>query len=100
MDHRISPSRPPHPGRPDRVRALHGCPPAPVETRHSPDSEPTIARLDSPSITPDMLVPLLIMIVGFTVYFAWVVIVWLQGEVLERERSARWVQQLAAGGAE
>ena len=61
---------------------------------------PTIARLDSPSITPDMLVPLLIMIVGFTVYFAWVAIVRLQGEVLERERSARWVQQLAAGGAE
>ena len=61
---------------------------------------PTIARLDSPSITPDMLVPLLIMIVGFTVYFAWVVIVRLQGEVLERQRSARWVQQLAAGGAE
>jgi len=61
---------------------------------------PTIARLDSPSITPDMLVPLLIMIVGFTVYFAWLVIVRLQGEVLERERSARWVQQLAAGGAE
>ncbi len=61
---------------------------------------PTIARLGSPSITLDMLVPLLIVIVGFTVYFAWLVICRLQGEVLERERSSRWVQQLAAEGAE
>lgn len=61
---------------------------------------PTIARLDSPAITLDMLVPLLIVIVGFTVYFAWLVICRLQGEVLERERTARWVQQLLAEGAE
>jgi len=39
-------------------------------------------------------------IVGFTVYFAWLVICRLQGEVLERERTARWVQQLIAEGAE
>jgi len=61
---------------------------------------PTIARLDSPAITLDMLVPLLIVIVGFTVYFAWLVICRLQGEVLERERTARWVQQLLAERAE
>ena len=60
---------------------------------------PTIARLDAPSITLDMLVPLLILIVGFTVYFAWLVTCRLQGEVLERERTTRWVQQLAAEGA-
>ena len=60
----------------------------------------TIPRLDPPAITLDMLVPLLIVIVGFTVYFAWLVICRLQGEVLERERTARWVQQLFAEGAE
>ena len=56
---------------------------------------PTIARLDSPAITTDMLVPLLIMIVGFTVYFAWLVTRRLQAEILDRERSARWVRELA-----
>ncbi len=61
---------------------------------------PTITRLDGPSITTDMLVPLLIMSLGFTIYFAWLVIRRLQGEVLERERSARWVQQLVSGGGE
>ncbi len=61
---------------------------------------PTIGRLDAPSITVDMLVPLLIMIVGFSLYFAWLVMCRLQGEVLERERSTRWVQSLAAERAE
>jgi len=60
----------------------------------------TIARLDSPAITLDMLVPLLIMILGFTLYFAWLVTRRLQGEVLTRERQTRWVQRLAAGEPE
>ena len=47
-----------------------------------------------------MLVPLLIMIFGFTLYFAWLVTRRLQGEILERERQARWVQRLAAGEPE
>jgi heme exporter protein C len=59
---------------------------------------PTIARLDSPAITADMLIPLLIMIVGFTVLFAWLVTRRLQAEVLEREQAANWVRKLAAGG--
>ena len=54
----------------------------------------TIGKLDAPSITLEMLVPLLLVIVGFTVYFAWLVSRRLQGEVLERERSTRWVQDL------
>jgi len=57
---------------------------------------PTIAKLDSPSISMDMLVPLLIMIAGFTAYFAWLVTRRLQAEILERERQARWVQQEVA----
>lgn len=56
---------------------------------------PTITRLDGPSITMDMLVPLLIMIVAFTVLFAWLLCKRLQGEILDREGRSRWVQQLS-----
>ena len=60
---------------------------------------PTIAKLDQPSITLNMLVPLLIMIVAFSVFFAWLLLKRLQGEILDRERNARWVQQLTGEGA-
>ena len=43
----------------------------------------------------DMLVPLLIMIVAFTVLFAWLLCKRLQGEILDREGRSRWVQQLS-----
>tara|TARA_B110000014_G_C20031263_1_gene535531 strand:+ start:185 stop:937 length:753 start_codon:yes stop_codon:yes gene_type:complete len=58
---------------------------------------PTIARLDAPAITMDMLAPLLVMIVGFTVLFAWLLCKRLQGEILDREGRARWVAQLTGG---
>ena len=58
---------------------------------------PTIARLDAPAITLDMLVPLLVMIVGFTLFFAWLLCKRLQGEILDREGRARWVEQLTGG---
>ena len=60
---------------------------------------PTIARLDAPAITLDMLVPLLVMIVGFTLFFAWLLCKRLQGEILEREGRARWVEQLTGGAS-
>jgi heme exporter protein C len=59
---------------------------------------PTIARLDAPSITLDMLAPLLIMIAAYTLCFAWLVIRRLQAEILERERGTRWVERLAMEG--
>ncbi len=55
---------------------------------------PTIAKLDSPSITFDMLAPLLVMIAGFTLCFAWLVLNRLQGEIVEREHDARWLRRL------
>lgn len=55
---------------------------------------PTISKLDNPSITTDMLWPLLTMIVGFTVFFLAVLTRRLQGEVLEREQHARWAQDV------
>lgn len=60
---------------------------------------PTIARLDAPAITMDMLAPLLVMIVGFTVFFAWLLCKRLQGEILDREGRARWVGQLTGGAS-
>jgi heme exporter protein C len=57
---------------------------------------PTISKLDAPSITMDMLAPLLTMIVAFTLGFAWLVLRRLQAEILERERRTRWVEQLAS----
>jgi heme exporter protein C len=59
---------------------------------------PTIARLDAPSITLDMLAPLLIMIAAYTLCFAWLVIRRLQAEILERERGTRWIERLAMEG--
>jgi heme exporter protein C len=61
---------------------------------------PTIAQFDSPSIDMAMLVPLLINIVGFSTCFGWLVLQRLQGEVLEREQTTRWVRQLVGEGAE
>jgi heme exporter protein C len=59
----------------------------------------TIAKLGSPSITMDMLAPLLVMIVGFTLCFGWLVLNRLQGEIVEREHDARWLRQFAAEAA-
>lgn len=54
---------------------------------------PTIMRLESPAITMDMLAWLLVMIVGFTLCFAWLALNRLQGEIVEREQDARWLRE-------
>ncbi len=59
---------------------------------------PTISKLDNPSITIDMLWPLLTMILGFTLFFFAVLTRRVQGEVLEREQHARWAQDVVASG--
>jgi heme exporter protein C len=40
-----------------------------------------------------MLAPLLMMLLGFTLYFAAVMLVRLRAEILRRERSASWVKE-------
>jgi heme exporter protein C len=60
---------------------------------------PTISKLDNPSITADMLWPLLVMIAGFTLFFLAVLTQRLRAEVLEREQHSRWAQDVAAGVA-
>jgi heme exporter protein C len=62
-------------------------------TLHQPA---TLMRLQAPAITTDMLIPLLMMILGFTLFFAAIVTVWVRGEVLQRERGPRWTRELSA----
>ena len=58
---------------------------------------PTVSRLDAPAMTTDMLIPFLIMVAGFTLFFYWLLLNRLQGEIVERERDTRWLQQMLAG---
>lgn len=60
-------------------------------TLHQPA---TISKLGAPSITWDMLWPLLLMILGFTFLFAWLLMLNVRSEVLEREQQSRWVRRL------
>jgi heme exporter protein C len=54
----------------------------------------SVMKLGKPSIAPAMLVPLLLMGVGFTLFFAAILLVRLRGEILHRERSAKWIAQV------
>ena len=58
---------------------------------------PTVTRLAAPAIDTRMLLPLLAMALGFTLYFAAILMVRVRAEVLEREQRSRWVQELADG---
>ncbi len=48
------------------------------------------------TIATSMLVPLLVSLLGFTLYFGAIVLVRLRGEILRRERSAAWVREALA----
>jgi heme exporter protein C len=60
---------------------------------------PSIKKLDSPSIAGDMLWPLLMLILAFTLFFAAILLFRVKAEVLEREKNSRWVRDLFNGGA-
>jgi heme exporter protein C len=60
-------------------------------TLHQPAS---VTRLGKPTIELSMLIPLFIMLVGYQLYFAWVLCRRLQGEIVRRERTATWLQDL------
>jgi heme exporter protein C len=60
-------------------------------TLHQPAS---VTRFAKPTIAMSMLVPLFIMLVGYQLYFAWVLCRRLQGEIVRRERAATWLQTL------
>jgi len=57
----------------------------------------TITKLGKPSISGDMLWPLLVMLAGFTLYYLAVLMTRLRAEILRRERDASWLRtELAA----
>lgn len=55
----------------------------------------TVSKLDTPSITLDMLAPLLVMAVAFTLYYATVVLMRARCEIIEAESASSWVRELA-----
>jgi heme exporter protein C len=54
---------------------------------------PSVLRLDRPAMPASMLLPLLLMLLGFTLLFGALLLVRLRAEVLARERSASWIRE-------
>ncbi len=52
---------------------------------------PTIKKLGSPSITMEMVWPLLLLIFAYSLFFAAILLQRLRAEILDRERYSRWV---------
>jgi heme exporter protein C len=59
---------------------------------------PSVMKFGAPTMPASMLVPLLLMFAGFTCYFVALLLLRARGEVLRRERTARWIAE--ALGAE
>ena len=55
---------------------------------------PSVMRLGKPQLSMPMLWPLLMMLLGFTLFFVAVLLVRLRGEILVRERSASWLREV------
>jgi heme exporter protein C len=53
----------------------------------------TVTKLDAPSIHISMLIPLLVMALGFKLFYFTVVLMRARCEVLDRERNSSWVQE-------
>jgi heme exporter protein C len=60
-------------------------------TLHQPA---TISKLGKPAMDPAMLVPLLIMWLGFTFFFFAVLMVRTRGEIISRERNKKWLRDV------
>jgi heme exporter protein C len=60
-------------------------------TLHQPA---TISKLGKPAMDPSMLVPLLIMWLGFTFFFFAVLMVRTRGEIIARERNKKWLRDV------
>jgi heme exporter protein C len=58
---------------------------------------PSVMKLGKPDMPAAMLVPLLIMLAGFTLLFVYLLLVRLRGEILRRERTASWIGEALAG---
>jgi heme exporter protein C len=52
---------------------------------------PSVLKLGRPTMPAAMLIPLLLMLAGFTVYFVALLLTRARGELLRRERNAHWI---------
>lgn len=55
---------------------------------------PSVTRFDAPAIHLDMLIPLLIMALGFTLFYLLSLMIRARSEILFRERHRQWVKEL------
>lgn len=60
-------------------------------TLHQPA---TIKLTSAPSMHPEMFQPLLVMIAGFYVFYAFSLVLFTRAEIIDRERNAAWVREL------
>ena len=58
---------------------------------------PSVMKLDKPEMPAGMLIPLLLMLAGFTLFFVALLLVRMRGEILNRERSASWIREALTG---
>jgi heme exporter protein C len=65
-----------------------------VEWWNSIHQAPSVMKMDQPSMPMEMLTPLLMMLVGFSLYFGAVLMVRVRAEILRRERSASWIREV------
>jgi len=54
-------------------------------------------KLAKPEMPAGMLIPLLLMLAGFTLFFVALLLVRMRGEILNRERSASWIREALTG---
>src|SRR5262249_9697007 len=54
---------------------------------------PSVMRLAKPTMPASMLVPLLMMLLGFTLLFVALLLGRLRAEILNRERAANWIRE-------
>lgn len=57
-----------------------------------------ILTKSGPTLDTAMLVPLLVMVLGFMAFFGYVLLRRMQNELLARERDTQWVRELAGAG--
>jgi len=55
---------------------------------------PSVMKLGTPTIATAMLVPLLMMLAGFTLFFGAILMLRLRAEVLRRERGTSWIREV------
>jgi heme exporter protein C len=52
---------------------------------------PSVMRFGKPTMPAAMVAPLLVLLLGFSLYFVAVLLVRVRAEILQRERAARWI---------